>query len=68
VPADLGLDDRAVARAHRESINGLIDAALEDQIVTDSELEQLFRIAALLDVDAELVSRRTDLAAWSPAR
>jgi DNA polymerase-3 subunit epsilon len=57
---DLGLDDRAVTRAHREFLNGLIDAAIEDSIVTDDELGQLRRVAALLEVDVERVSRRTD--------
>jgi DNA polymerase-3 subunit epsilon len=58
--ADLGLDDRAVARAHREFLNGLIDAAVEDSIVTDDEHDQLCRAAALLDIDIEHVARRTD--------
>lgn len=56
----LGLDDAAVTRAHREFVNGLIDAAVEDSIVTDQELDQLHRAAALLDVDTRLVARRTD--------
>ncbi len=58
--ADLGLDERAVARAHREFLTGLIDAAIEDSIVTDEELDQLCRAAALLDIDIEHVARRTD--------
>ncbi|WP_081809253.1 exonuclease domain-containing protein [Mycobacterium sp. URHB0044] len=57
---DLGLDDRAIARAHREFLNGLIDAAVEDSIVTDDEHDQLCRAAALLDIDLEHVARRTD--------
>ncbi|MBB3753671.1 DNA polymerase-3 subunit epsilon [Mycolicibacterium sp. BK634] len=57
---DLGLDDRAVARAHREFLNGLIDAALEDQVVTDDEHQQLCRAAAVLDIDVENVVSRTD--------
>lgn len=57
---ELGLDDRGVARAHREFMNGLIDAALEDQIVTDAECDQLCRAAALLDVDVESVMTRID--------
>ncbi|WP_244975626.1 3'-5' exonuclease [Mycobacterium kubicae] len=56
---ELGLGDRHRERAHREFLNGLIDAALEDSIVTDEELEQLCRVAALLNIDAELVSQRT---------
>ena len=57
---ELGLDDRGVARAHREFMNGLIDAALEDQIVTEAECDQLRRAAALLDVDIESVMTRID--------
>jgi DNA polymerase-3 subunit epsilon len=55
-----GLDDRQRERAHREFLNGLIDAALEDSVVTDAELDQLCRMAALLDLDAKLVTRRTN--------
>jgi DNA polymerase-3 subunit epsilon len=58
--ADLGLDDLAVTRAHRDFLAGLIDAAVEDGIVTDDELDQLCRAAALLDVDVEHVAGRTD--------
>ena len=58
--ADVGLDDPAVARAHREFLNGLIDAAVEDGVVTDSEIQQLCRAAALLDIDVEHVAQRTD--------
>jgi DNA polymerase III subunit epsilon len=47
-------------RAHREFLNGLIDSALEDSIVSDQELDQLCRVAALLDLDAQLVTRRTN--------
>lgn len=56
---ELGLDTRRRERAHREFLNGLIDAALEDSIVTDVELDQLCRLAALLDLDDQLVTRRT---------
>lgn len=56
----LGLDAQAVARAHREFMSGLIDAALQDQVVTDTEYDQLFRAAALLDVDLDLVQSRID--------
>jgi DNA polymerase-3 subunit epsilon len=57
---DLGLDERAVARAHREFMNGLLDAALEDQVVTDEEYDHLCRAAALLEVDVEPVMSRID--------
>jgi DNA polymerase-3 subunit epsilon len=49
----LGLDDGAIVRAHSEFMNGLIDAALEDQVVTDEEHEQLCRAAAVLEIDVE---------------
>jgi DNA polymerase-3 subunit epsilon len=58
--SDLGLDDRAVARAHREFMNGLVEAAVEDQVVTDDEHNHLCRAAALLDIDVETVSNRID--------
>lgn len=57
---ELGLHDRRRERAHHEFLNGLIDAALEDSIVSDAELDQLCRVAALLDLDAKLVTRRTN--------
>jgi DNA polymerase III subunit epsilon len=58
--AELGLDSGRRERAHREFLNGLIDAALEDSIVTDIEFDQLCRLAALLDLDDQLVTRRTN--------
>ncbi|AWG64772.1 DUF2510 domain-containing protein [Mycobacteroides abscessus] len=57
---ELGLDGHGRGRAHREFLNGLIDAALEDSTVTDEEHEQLCRVAALLDLDIRLVTRRTN--------
>jgi DNA polymerase III subunit epsilon len=57
---ELGLDPRGRERAHREFLNGLIDAALEDSVVTDVELDQLCRLAALLQLNDELVTRRTN--------
>lgn len=57
---DLGLDEHAVRRAHKEFLNGLIDAALDDAIVTDDEYDQLCRAAALLELDQDLVARRVD--------
>ena len=58
--ADLGLNTRAVAGAHRDFVNALIDAALADGVVTDDEHDQLLRAAALLEVDPEVIGRRTD--------
>lgn len=57
---ELGLDDLRVRRAHREFLDGLVDAALEDEVVTDDEYDQLCRAAALLDVDLDVIARRVD--------
>jgi len=56
---DLGLGPGHIARAHRRFENELIDAALADHVVTDDEYEALIRVAAALEVDQELVERRT---------
>lgn len=57
---DLGLGAERRARAHREFLNGLIDAALDDGVVTDDEFEQLCRAAALLEVDDAVVCARVN--------
>ncbi|MGB3484163.1 MAG: exonuclease domain-containing protein [Mycobacterium sp.] len=57
---ELGLDKHAVSRAHREFLNGLIDTAIEDGVVTDDEHHQLCRAAALLEVDLDSVMARID--------
>lgn len=57
---DLGLNDHDRVRAHREFLNGLIDAALDDGVVSNDEFEQLCRIAALLDLDDTVVCTRTN--------
>lgn len=57
---DLGLSDHSRMRAHKEFLNGLIDAALDDGAVTDEEFDQLCRAAALLEVDDAVVSARTN--------
>lgn len=57
---DLGLTEHSRARAHREFLNGLIDAALDDGAITDEEFEQLCRTAALLDLDDTVVCARTN--------
>ena len=57
---DLGLSEASRARAHKEFLNGLTDAALDDGVVTDDEFYQLCRIAALLEVDNVVVSSRTN--------
>ncbi len=57
---DLGLSEHSRARAHKEFLHGLIDAALDDGVVTDAEFEQLCRTAALLDLDDAVVCARTN--------
>lgn len=57
---DLGLSEHSRVRAHKEFLNSVIDAALDDGVVTDDEFDQLSRIAALLDVDDAVVSSRTN--------
>jgi len=57
---DLGLTELDRQRAHREFLNGLVDAATEDGAVTDTELHHLCRVTALLDLDEDLVARRTN--------
>lgn len=56
----LGLNADQVERAHRDFMGSLIDAALDDHIVTESEYDQLSRAAALLGVDVSIVTQRTD--------
>jgi DNA polymerase-3 subunit epsilon len=57
---ELGLDEREIARAHREFMNGLIDAAVEDGVVSDDEHDHLCRAAALLGVDIDAVMVRIE--------
>jgi len=57
---DLGLGEQGRARAHRAFLDGLIEAALEDRVVTDEEFAQLLRVAALLEVEADVVFSRTN--------
>lgn len=57
---DLGLSEHTRARAHKEFLSGLVDAALGDGIVTDEEFEQLCRIAALLELDDTVICARTN--------
>lgn len=57
---DLGLDERRRMRAHKQFLAGLIDAALDDGVVSDEEFDQLCRTAALLDIDDEVVCARTN--------
>ena len=57
---DLGLSEHSRLRAHKEFLNGLIEAALDDGLVTDQEFDQLCRAAALLELDDTVVSARTN--------
>ena len=57
--SDLGLDEAHIAQAHRRFVNELIDAAVDDHEVTAEEYETLVRVTAALDVDQEVVERRT---------
>jgi DNA polymerase-3 subunit epsilon len=57
--AAVGLTDAQRAQAHRRFVNDLIDAALEDEVVTDTELDALLRVSAALDVEASRVAERT---------
>lgn len=57
--SDLGLDDAAVHAAHTHFLSAAIEAALEDSVVTDDEIDRLLRVAALLGLPAEVVTART---------
>lgn len=59
ISRELGLDEPHRAQAHRRLLNDLIDAALDDHVVTPDELDVLLRVAAALEMDPELVERRT---------
>lgn|GEM_PF-396540 len=60
IAEDLGLSEHSRARAHKEFLHGLIDAALDDGVVSDEEFEQLCRTAALLELDDTIVSTLTN--------
>jgi DNA polymerase-3 subunit epsilon len=55
----LGLSRADIAQAHRRLTNDLIDAALDDHLLTPEEYDQLLCVAAMLDVDTTLVDERT---------
>ncbi len=57
---DSGLSAADVARAHRGFLTDLVDTALEDGIVTDDEIDKLVRVAALLGLDPDAVTARTN--------
>jgi hypothetical protein len=56
----LGLDNRHRLRAHCAFLDGLVDAALADDAMTDVVFYQLCRATALLDLDLSIVTMRTD--------
>jgi hypothetical protein len=58
--ADLGINTAQRGRAHRDLVGQMIDAAVADHVVTSDEYDQLCRASALLDVEVDLVDRRTD--------
>ncbi|MDV3125937.1 exonuclease domain-containing protein [Mycobacterium sp. 21AC1] len=60
VAAALGLSSHQIERAHRTFLSGLVEAALADSAVTDEEIDQLCRAAALLKLDPDLVTQHTD--------
>ena len=55
---DLELTESQIAQAHRRFVNGLIDSAIADDVVTDDEYDALIRIASALGVDQGSVERR----------
>jgi DNA polymerase-3 subunit epsilon len=57
---DLGLSEHSRKRAHMEFLIGLIEAAIDDNIVTDDEFDQLCRVAALLEIEDKVVTARTN--------
>lgn len=57
--AEVGLDEPRRRTAHQRYLDELIDEVLTDHAITDEEYDQLVRIAAALDIDQELVHRRT---------
>lgn len=56
---DLGLGEAQVAQAHRRFVTDLIEVALDDASVTQTEYDMLLRVAQSLGVDAETVEMRT---------
>ncbi|MCP4434569.1 MAG: DUF2510 domain-containing protein [Actinomycetia bacterium] len=57
---NLDLDEPTVRVLHRMFVNECVNVAVDDDIVTDDELEALLRVAALLDVPADVVAQRVD--------
>lgn len=57
--AQLGLGPAQLAQAHRRYLNDLIDAALNDLVITEAELDMLLRVASALEVNPATVEQRT---------
>ena len=57
--ADVGLDELRRRTAHQRYLDELIDEVMADHTITDEEYDQLVRIAVALDIDQDLVHRRT---------
>lgn len=53
-----GLTDAHVAQAHRRYVNDLVDAAVEDGIVSDDEYDTLVRVASALGVAQATIEHR----------
>lgn len=58
IAEQLGLSQVQVVQAHRRFVNDLVDAAIDDDVVTDDEYDALIRVAAALDVDQDMVEHR----------
>lgn len=58
IAASLGLTDAQVAQAHRRYVYELIDAAIDDGVVTDEEYETLVRVASALGVAQDTAEHR----------
>lgn len=58
VAEDLGLTAYDRKRAHHEFLNGLLDAAVDDGVVTDAGVAQISCVAALLGLDDKIVNSR----------
>jgi hypothetical protein len=57
---DLGLNAHHIQRAHRAFLDRVVETALFDGLVADTEIDELFRTAALLDLDVDFVTNHTD--------
>jgi len=58
IATSLGLTDAQVAQAHRRYVYELIDAAIDDGVVTEEEYETLVRVASALGVNQDTAEHR----------